>query len=116
MTVAYDEELADRIRAYAPVSEDATEMKMFGGIAWMLRGHMYAGITGSSLMVPVGKDGMDDAIARGAHPMHMGAKAMTGFVTVDDPSDEQLAEWIGAAVERVAQLPPKEKKPKRARA
>jgi TfoX/Sxy family transcriptional regulator of competence genes len=114
--VAYDEELADRIRAYAPVSDDATEMKMFGGIAWMLRGHMYAGITRSSLMVPVGRDGMDEAIARGAKPMTMGSKTMAGFVTVDDPTDEQLAEWIGASVERVAQLPPKEKKPKRATA
>lgn len=111
----YDEELADRIRAYAPASDHAAEIKMFGGIAWMLHGHMYAGITGSSLMVPVGRDGVDDALARGARPLTMGTRTMAGFVTVDDPTDAELAEWIGASIERIAQLPPKEKKPTKAR-
>lgn len=114
--MAYSEELADRIRAYTAQSDDATEMKMFGGIAWMLRGHMYAGITKDALMIPVGKEGFDDALARGARPLHMGAMQMSGFVTLDDPTDEQLAEWIGASIARIADLPPKVKKPRRSSA
>ena len=113
--MAYDEVLADRIRAYAAAADDATEMKLFGGIGWMLRGHMYARITRSSLMIPVGRDGFDDALARGAKPLHMGARQMAGFVTVDDPTDEQLAEWISASIARIAALPPKPPKPPKAR-
>jgi len=110
--VAYSEELADRIRAYTAQSEDATEMKMFGGIAWMLRGHMYVGVTKSSLMIPVGREGFEEALTRGALPLQMGAMQMKGFVTLEDPTDEQLAEWIGASIARIADLPPKVKKPR----
>ena len=43
----------------------------------------------------------------------MGARQMAGFVTIDDPTDEQLAEWIGASIARVAGLPPNAPKARR---
>ncbi|MDI6944911.1 TfoX/Sxy family protein [Microbacterium sp. JZ70] len=106
--MAYDDELADRIRAFVPA--DAVEIRMFGGLCWTLRGHMVAGITRDELMIPVGRDGMADALARGAHEMQMGTRTMTGFAGVRSPTDEQLDEWIRESVARTLALPPKEKK------
>jgi TfoX/Sxy family transcriptional regulator of competence genes len=50
--MAYDESLAGRIRAAAAVlTGDVTERKMFGGLAFMLNGHMFAGVAGKDLML-----------------------------------------------------------------
>ena len=52
--MAYDEHLADRVRAVVARGADVTERKMFGGLAFLLGGHMFAGIAGSELMVGLG--------------------------------------------------------------
>jgi TfoX/Sxy family transcriptional regulator of competence genes len=52
--MAYDEDLADRAREVMPADAEVTERKMFGGLAFLLRGHMFAGIVGSELMVRIG--------------------------------------------------------------
>lgn len=52
--MAYDEDLADRVRTALPAGADVTERKMFGGLAFLLNGHMFAGIVGHELMVRLG--------------------------------------------------------------
>lgn len=105
--MAYDESLADRVRVYTPGGATAAEIRMFGGVCWTLAGHMVAGVTGRGLMIPVGRDKMADAIARGAREMQMGGRTMSGFAIVDEPSDEQIDEWVTESLARASQLPPK---------
>jgi TfoX/Sxy family transcriptional regulator of competence genes len=53
--VAYDEELAARVRAVLPRGEAVTERRMFGGLAFMLGGHMFCGVIMDTLMVRLGR-------------------------------------------------------------
>ena len=59
--MAYDEGLLERIRQVLDPTVDATEKKMFGGVAFMLRGNMAFGIIGAELMVRVGPDAYEAA-------------------------------------------------------
>lgn len=105
------EELANRIRDLLP-DPAIREQKMFGGIAFMLAGNMLVGpMKDGSLLVRVGKEGMDKALALpGASIMTMGSKTMTGFVVVSGDAIEEdfaLGEWIDRAHTFVKTLPPK---------
>jgi TfoX/Sxy family transcriptional regulator of competence genes len=61
--VAYDEDLAERVRAVLPAGA-VTERQMFGGLAFMLGGHMFCGVVKDTLMVRLGPDGADRALDR----------------------------------------------------
>lgn len=110
--MAYDEALADRIRT---VLDDempgATEQKMFGGIAFMLDGHMVCGVSGESLMLRLGPDLGEAALGEPhTRPMEMTGKRMRSMVLVDPSGtaeDEQLAGWVSRALGFVTTLPPK---------
>ncbi|WP_344000516.1 hypothetical protein [Microbacterium paludicola] len=114
--MAYDEELADRIRAYVPDTPETREIRMFGGLCWTMRGHMVAGAIRSELLIPLGELELHEALARGAHPLSMGQRTMSGFVGLSHPTDEQLDEWIAAAVARSLTRPPKPPKTRTPRA
>ncbi|QQR40301.1 TfoX/Sxy family protein [Devosia rhizoryzae] len=106
------EELADRVRGLLPGGENIREQKMFGGICFMLDGHMLvAPGSDGSLMVRVGKDGMEAALRRqGASVMEMKGRKMGGFILVsgDAIEDESaLGEWIDLARAFVRTLPAK---------
>ena len=111
MSMAKDE-LADRIRALLPPDEVVREQKMFGAQAFMLNGNMLvAPMKDGSLLVRVGRDGMDDALSRpGASIMEMGGRSMGGFVVVGGDTVEEdfvLGEWLDRARAFVKTLPPK---------
>lgn len=110
--MAFDEELADRIRErLAEADVLADERRMFGGLAFMVRGHMTVGIIGEELMVRVGKDAYDAALAEPhARPMDLTGKQMTGFVLVGPPGfddDADLRDWVQRGIDLTASLPPK---------
>jgi TfoX/Sxy family transcriptional regulator of competence genes len=111
--MAYDEELAERVREQlAPIAEPI-EMKMFGGLAFMVNTHMACGIIGDELMVRVGKDGNDAAIAAGAREMDFTGKTMAGFVIAGRPliaADDDLRRWVTVGVDYAKSLPPKKPK------
>ena len=116
--MAYDEDLADRVRDALAPRIDFTEQKMFGGLAFMVNTHMACGITGDVLMVRVGKEGYEDALALGAAPMTMGERTMSGMVMVDasrtaDPG--VLREWVDRGVDLALAEPPKAPKPRKQR-
>lgn len=107
--MAYDEGLAERVRELLAVRMDVTERAMFGGLAFMVGGHMACGITGDDLMVRVGKEGYNDALA---HPhtreMDFTGRPMTGIVYVDPAGtadDDALRNWVERGVAFVTTLP-----------
>ena len=55
--MAYDEDLAERVRAVLPAGAAVAERQMFGGLAFMLGGHMFCGVMKDTLMVRLGPDG-----------------------------------------------------------
>ena len=88
--MAVDEDLAERMRAALAGAGEVREVRMFGGLCFMLDGNMVAGTSKRGLLVRVGKDRQPDALARpGAKPMEMGGRRMEGYVFVDPaPRDE----------------------------
>ena len=113
--MAYDEGLAQRIRETLADRQDIrleiVEKKMFGGIAFMVGGNMSVGVVNDELMVRVGKEGHDDALARPhARPMDFTGKPMKGFVYVAAEGiaeDEDLAGWVERGVSFASSLPVK---------
>ena len=109
--MAYDEELAERVRRALAPREGLSEKKMFGGIAFMLRGNMCCGIVRDQLMVRVGPERYDDALARPhARPMDFTGRAMRGMVYVTPEglrSDTDLSVWLQRGLEFAESLPPK---------
>ena len=110
--MAYDEDVADRVREQLADEDAITEKKMFGGLAFMLAGNMAVGISNrSELMVRVGPDGADDALERPhAHQMDMNGRPMTGFIAVSGEgfeSDGDLADWVRRGVGYARTLPAK---------
>lgn len=109
--VAYSEELAQRIRDVIGGRDGVTERKMFGGICWMLDGHIACGTMGEHLLVRLDRDDADRILAEPhVGPMRMGERTMRGFFTVDAAGiaeDTELARWIDAGAAYAASLPPK---------
>jgi TfoX/Sxy family transcriptional regulator of competence genes len=116
--MAYDEKLERRIAAALEHEGTAFEQKhMFGGVAFMVRGHMAVGIVKEDLMVRVGPEGHDASLGE-AHtrPMDFAGRPMKGMIYVSPDgtkSDESLARWISVATSYAKTQPIKEKKPKK---
>jgi hypothetical protein len=112
--VAYDEDLADRVRALLPGGEAVTERQMFGGLAFMLGGHMFCGVVKDTLMVRLGPDGADRALAKPhVRPMDFTGRPMKGMVFVE-PGGLQgaaLRQWVDTAADYARSLPPKHPAP-----
>jgi TfoX/Sxy family transcriptional regulator of competence genes len=108
--VAYDEKLAARVRTLLADRTDVTERKMFGGLTFMVVGHMCCGVNGDELIVRLDPDREADALANPhARPMDFTGRPMGGFVTVQPEGlkDAQLNQWVREAVARAESLPPK---------
>jgi TfoX/Sxy family transcriptional regulator of competence genes len=107
--VSYDERLAARVRPVLGERARVTERKMFGGLAFMVSGHMACGIVGEDLMVRVGPAGYEKALARRhARPMDFTGKALRGMVYVGPAglrSRAALSSWVQPALEFVRSLP-----------
>ena len=109
--MAYDEELAGRVRRALAGREDLSEKKMFGGIAFMLRGNMGCGIVRDDLMVRVGPERHHEALAQPhARPMDFTGRPMRGMVYVTPDgcrTDSDLKRWLELGLEFAASLQPK---------
>jgi len=109
--MAYDEELANRVRAALDDVADLREQKMFGGIAFMVDGHMACGIVGDELMLRLGEEAADAALDEShVRPMDFTGRPMRTMVFVEPAgiqSDAALAEWVQQALRHVELLPPK---------
>ena len=100
--MAYDEGLAQRIREALGERAGVDEKRMFGGLAFMVRGHMTVGIIGEELMVRVGADAYEASLKRPhARPMTFTGKPIETMVYVSTEGfeeDEDLESWIGLAL------------------
>lgn len=109
--MAYDAELADRLRSALSDQEDLTERKMFGGIAFMVGGHMCCGVATEDAMLRVGPDAYESALAEPhAREMDFTGKPLRGYVYVAPEglaSERDLKAWVEKAVRFVRTLPPK---------
>jgi TfoX/Sxy family transcriptional regulator of competence genes len=113
-----DEDLAERMRVALAGTGAVREVRMFGGLCFMLNGNMVAGTSKRGLMVRVGKERQPDALSRpGAKRMEMTGRPMEGYVFVDPPptDDRSLQDWLALAVAFEKTLSPKlpKSKPRR---
>ena len=94
--MAYDEDLANRIRELLSGEDAVTEKKMFGGLAFLLNGNMAVGASGQGgLLVRIDPDESDEAIAREhVSLMEMGGRSMTGWIRVAPEGDGAHLIWM----------------------
>jgi TfoX/Sxy family transcriptional regulator of competence genes len=109
--MAYDEALADRIRDAIGPRKGVTEKKMFGGVAFLLDGKMFCGVTKDDLMVRVGPERYEASLAK-AHvrPMDFTGRPMNGYVFVGAEGTRKIdaiRKWVELASDFVAALPRK---------
>ncbi|MGB8339583.1 MAG: TfoX/Sxy family protein [Burkholderiales bacterium] len=109
--MAYDEGLAERLREIFSGRNDVAEKKMFGGVAYMMRGNMGCGILGDILMARVGPEQYAAALKKPHTRDKAGnMRPMKGFVYVEPAgyeSDKALKDWLKLCEKFVASLPPK---------
>ena len=109
--MAFDEGLAERLREHYAAVCGVEEKKMFGGLAFMVNGHMSCGVNDEVLMVRLGAERYSEALEQPhARPMDFTGKPLKGFVFVDPPgieSDADLAAWVRRSLAFVHTLPPK---------
>jgi hypothetical protein len=110
--VAYDEDLANRIRELLAGEPGVTEQRMFGGLAFLVGGHMSVAASGQGgLMVRVEPDDTDALLAKPhTRPFEMRGRDMRGWVRVDPEgvrTKRQLAPWVTRGVAYARSLPPK---------
>jgi TfoX/Sxy family transcriptional regulator of competence genes len=109
--MAYDEELADRIRTLI-AGERPVEKKMFGGLAFLIGGNMSVAASGQGgLMVRVEPAQTEALLTEpGAEEFEMKGRTMQGWLRVNGPvldDDETLQAWVDRGVYYARSLPPK---------
>ena len=110
--MAYDEDLADRIRELVAGEPDLSEQKMFGGLAFLIGGNMAVAASGQGgVLVHVDPGKSDSLVATtNARLFEMRGRIMQGWLRVD-PEDlrtkRQLAKWVGLGTTYARSLPAK---------
>ena len=110
--MAYDEDLANRIRELIAGQREVTEKRMFGGLAFLVGGHMSVAASGQGgLLVRVDPDDTDALLASPhARPFEMRGRAMDGWLRVDAEgvkTKRQLEPWVKRGVAYARSLPAK---------
>jgi TfoX/Sxy family transcriptional regulator of competence genes len=108
--MAYDEDLADRVRALHETEAGFSERKMFGGVAFMLEAHMCCGVVDGDLMLRLGPDGADAALERPhVRPMDFTGRPLSSmvFVAPEGLQGVSLGAWVEQAAAFARSLPPK---------
>jgi TfoX/Sxy family transcriptional regulator of competence genes len=110
--MAYDEQLAERVRDLLNARAAVTEKKMFGGVAWMINGHMAVGVSRrGGIFVRVEPEETAELLQE-LHVSEFGPKdkPMNGFVIVDPgilDDEDTLALWVDRGADRASSMPPK---------
>lgn len=111
--MAYDEDLANRVRELISSSTDVTEKKMFGGLAFLIGGHMSVSVSGHGGLLLRCEPAETDALVRKPHagPFEMRGRVMDGWLRVAPEgvgTKRQLERWVARGVAYARSLPPKE--------
>jgi TfoX/Sxy family transcriptional regulator of competence genes len=110
--MAYDEDLANRIRELIGGGPEVTEKRMFGGLAFLVGGNMSVSASGQGgLMVRVDPEETDALLAKPhARPFEMRGRTMDGWLRIDPEgvrTKRQLEPWVRRGVTYARSLPPK---------
>ncbi|HEY1330273.1 MAG TPA: TfoX/Sxy family protein [Actinomycetota bacterium] len=110
--MAYDEDLAERIRELIAGQPKVVEKKMFGGLAFLVRGNMAVAASGQGgILVRVDPAEFDTLVAKTpAEPMEMGGRQMAGWLRVDAEhvrTKRQLEKWVVMGATYARSLPAK---------
>ena len=109
--MAYDEDLAERIRRSMSRRRGIAEKKMFGGIGFLLGGNLCVGVWKDSLIARIGPEQYEDALRQPfVGEFDITGRAMKGWVLIAPngiEDDDQLAEWIQRSAKFVGKLPAK---------
>jgi TfoX/Sxy family transcriptional regulator of competence genes len=110
--MAYDQELADRVRECVEQVPDVTEKQMFGGLAFMVGGNMAVAASGQGgLLLRCDPEGTDALVAAdGVDRMVMRGRAMDGWLRVEGAvvaEEEDLRRWVELGVSYAGSLPAK---------
>ena len=110
--MAYDEDLADRIRVALSDQDGVTDRRMFGGLAFMVNGHMAVGASGQGgLLLRVDPAETESLVGEdGVTRFEMRGREINGWVRVDPTavaSDDQLKRWVDVGVAYARSLPAK---------
>jgi TfoX/Sxy family transcriptional regulator of competence genes len=111
MNMAYNEKLAQRVRKILAAHGTVIEKRMFGGLAFIIRGNMFCGVLNEDLIVRTGPEGYEEALAEPyVRSMDFTGRPVKSIVFVGPKgylSDEGLNKWIQRGLELAQSLPPK---------
>ena len=112
MLVAYDEDLADRLRVLLATDHDVVEKKMFGGLAFLIGGNMAVSASGQGGMLLRCDPDETESLVQEAHADRfvMRGRAMDGWLRIDPEgveTDDDLRRWVDVGVGYARTLPPK---------
>ena len=110
--MAYDEDLANRVRELLAGEPGVTEQRMFGGLAFLLGGNMaVAASAQGGIMVRVAHEDTDSLVAEPhAQPVEMRGRAMRGWLRVEPEgvrTKRELERWVNRGASYARSLPPK---------
>ena len=109
--MGYDLKIAERVRRSLASQRDVVEKRMVGGLSFSVGGSMCCGVTGSGLMVRVGAEARERALARPhVRPMEFAGRPLAGFVLIDSEgfrTEAALAAWVQQGLDFAATLPAK---------
>ena len=113
--MAYDEDLANRIREIIGLAPDLTEKKMFGGLSFLIGGHMSVSVSGRGGLLLRCAPEDTEALRAKPHvgPFEMRGKAMEGWLRVEPEGVEtkrELELWVERGVDFARSLPPKNRR------
>ncbi len=116
--MSYDAEVADRVRRVLAGQPGVAEKKMVGGgLSFLVNGNMCCGVRGRALMVRVGADSREQALAEPhVRPMLLGGRALSGFVSVEPAgfaADDALAGWVQRGLDFATTRPARPGRPAR---
>ena len=111
--MAYEQELAGRIRQLIGSDPELTEKKMFGGLAFLIRGHMAISASGQGGVLVHADPGQSAGLVATtrATTAVMQGREMPGWLRVspeDLASDDDLSRWVDIGIEHARSLPPKQ--------
>jgi TfoX N-terminal domain len=110
--VAFDQELAGRVRALLDGRADVDERRMFGGLAFLLAGNMCVGVHEELLIARLAPEEADELLGSepGVRPMDFTGRPMRGWLFVAPEAtaeDAGLERWVRLCEAFAASLPPK---------
>lgn len=117
---SYEAQTVERVRRMLSENPNIVEKRMIGGLSFLLNGNMCCGVTGNALMIRVGREGLEQALAQPyVRRMEFAGRPLAGFICVSPEgyqSDADLAKWVQQGLDFAATLPLKKptiKKPRR---